>query len=1048
MIVSKRGIQPRHIVFLLLFIGLLITIRWYWHNQTAASDPPAIERGVLDLRGVDLEADGPFRLDGEWSLYPDQWIGASTEAGASALPVPVHVPGGWNGAFVDAGGEHGYGTYRLRILLDKPVQEPISFWFQAVNTAAEVEINGKLLSRLEARPDTLRMPASRPGAFKVTYDPEQRTELDLYVRVSNDQSPHSGGIIRSVQFGDSAAVNRGYIYSIGFQLILCVIVLLHALYALLIYLMKSPRSELVSYALMMITGSLTIASFHSGLLFIWFDIDYVWGMRIMALAYIGFGYFLLDMGRRIVGERRRGRLYYLYLLLLCGYTLFLLFGPEAQAVSTIENSSFMALYYIPLFWTAYYFLKMVMIRAEGALLLLVAVCAVINNILWGTVYYSTASQFIFYPVDLLAAIVSFSAYWFNKYIQNANRVVQLNEQLESANRQKDRFLANTSHELRTPLHGILNLAQSLLARKRTALDEQSQRDMELMIQISRRMSLMLNDLLDIVRLQEKRIAANVAAVDFGSVAGGVVDMLRFVADGRPVELRLAVAENLPRVRADEERLIQILINLIHNALKFTKEGTVEVGARTEGGGIRVYVRDTGDGMDEATQRRVFLPYEQGRPERGGIGLGLSICKELVELHGSTLTVRSSPGQGSEFSFTLSEAGGLASATRHAAEPALEALAEAAATAETGTGDYAPASARDAYAFKTQELGLELDETLPLGREPIHVLAVDDDPVNLKVLAHILPAGQYRLEAAYSGEQALVKLEQRQWDLVIADVMMPGMSGYELTRRIRERFTLYELPVILLTARSEPADTYAGFAAGANDYVSKPVDALELRYRARSLSSQKQAVGERLRMEAAYLQAQIHPHFLFNTLNSIQALSDLDNERMRELVDAFSTYLRISFDFLIAGVGVPVERELQLVENYLFIEKQRFADRLTVQWDVAAVPALDIPPLTLQPIVENAVRHGLMKQPEGGTLRISIREKEGGWRFAVFDSGVGMSAEQVRRLFEPAGRIGRGIGLLNTHMRLKRLYGQGLVVWSEPGTGTEVSFDVPQAGQRA
>lgn len=270
-----------------------------------------------------------------------------------------------------------------------------------------------------------------------------------------------------------------------------------------------------------------------------------------------------------------------------------------------------------------------------------------------------------------------------------------------------------------------------------------------------------------------------------------------------------------------------------------------------------------------------------------------------------------------------------------------------------------------------------------------------------------------------------------------------MSGYELTRLIRERFMLYELPIILLTARSEREDIYTGFRAGANDYVTKPVDAMELKYRAWSLSSLKQAVNDRLRMEAAYLQAQIHPHFLFNKLNSITALSEIDSDKMRKLVEAFTFYLRISFDFLTAGKLVSLSRELQLVENYLYIEQQRFEERLQIEWDVNwDRDDVLIPPLTIQPLVENAVRHGILSMAKGGTLSIRIKSEAGAIRVTISDTGIGMNREQVAKLLSPVGKEERGIGLFNTHSRLTQLYGQGLHIQSEPGAGTAVSFTIP------
>jgi two-component system sensor histidine kinase ChiS len=740
----------------------------------------------------------------------------------------------------------------------------------------------------------------------------------------------------------------------------------------------------------------------------------------------------------LIGVQHKGVAVYSYFLSLIAYTLFVLVGPVEMVLYSIQKSFHMLLYYVLLFWTAYYFMRMVFSRAVGALFLLFSVVSVINNILWGIVYYGGAAQFMFYPVDLLAALTSFSAYWFKRYFHNSNENVLLSVQLAEADRLKDRFLANTSHELRTPLHGIMNIAQSVLNRKKHVLDEESQRDMELLIMVSRRMSYMLNDLLDVVRLQEKRIRMRMTAVQLQSVTAGVLDILRFLTDGKQVDLRMNIEDNLPHVYADEERLVQILINLVHNALKYTQEGSVELAAEQNNGQVWIHVRDTGAGMDEAMQKRAFMPYEQGSFDSGGIGLGLSICKDLVELHGSELMVQSQLGKGSVFSFKLSVMD----------ESLQSSIHQSSVSTEKDVDSLASAGMQ--FMAETDELvaaGYHIKEVDPIsmlskGADQVRVLVVDDDPVNLKVLVHILSTENYHIETANSAREALNKMLDGQWDLVIADVMMPGISGYELTRLIRERFTLYELPIILLTARCEPEDIGAGFLAGANDYVTKPVDAMELKYRAWSLSSLKQAVNDRLRMEAAYLQAQIHPHFLFNSLNSILALSYVDTEQMRMLAEAFTSYLRISFDFLTAGKLVPLSQELKLVENYLYIEQQRFGERLHIEWEVNADMEAPIPPLTIQPLVENAVRHGILSIQKGGTLRIRIERQEESVHFCVMDTGIGMDDEQIGKLLSPLGKENRGIGLLNTHSRLTRLYGQGLQFQSKPGEGTTVSFVIP------
>jgi two-component system sensor histidine kinase ChiS len=1034
---SKNVIKLRHVIYLLLFIFLLVTVRWSWHDYLSLPNPPSVEQGVLDLRGSELEHTSSFSMDGEWLFYPGQWVGASNIHDATQGQT-LQVPGNWSTVFDSADDEaYGYGTYYLRILLDRPLSEPLSIWFKSIYTASEVEINGEILAHFGELAEGGEGHASETKSFLVTYAQGDQTELELFVRASNYESELKGGIVRSVQFGTQDEVNQKYIFSVGLQLIVTVIFLLHALYALIIYLMNVRKTEFIVFCLMMVASAMTVAVYHDGLLFMWIDAEFAWMLKLKAFAYLYFSFFVLMLGRGFIGLKHKGVLFYSYVFLLIAYTFFIIAGPVEMVLYTLERELYMVLYYVPLLWTAYYFMTMVFNRVEGALFLLFSVICVINNILWGYLYYAGSAQFMFYPIDLIAAITSFSAYWFKRYFHNSNENVLLNTRLAEANRLKDRFLANTSHELRTPLHGIMNIAQSVLTRKKLVLDDQSKRDMELLIMVSRRMSFMVNDLLDVVRLQDKRITVRMTGVQVQSLAAGVLDMLRFLTEGTKVELRMNIKDDLPFVHADEERLVQILINLVHNAIKYTKEGSVELAAVQENGQVWIQVRDTGAGMDEAMQKRAFMPYEQGTFGGGGIGLGLSICKDLVELHGSELVVQSQPGKGSVFSFKLSiwdESPQSFSPVRTNKVVDSLATVRAQVIAETAATVAASYDIKEVHPISK----------LQAGADRIRVLVVDDDPVNLKVLIQILSTEEYHIETAYSAHEALDKLHQEQWDLIIADVMMPGTSGYELTRLIRERYSLFELPIILLTARGEPEDIYAGFLAGANDYVTKPADAMELKYRAWSLSSLKQAVNDRLRMEAAYLQAQIHPHFLFNALNSILALSEINMDKMRELTDAFTSYLRISFDFLTAGKLVPLARELQLVENYLYIEQQRFEERLQVEWEVNADIEVLIPPLSIQPLVENAVRHGILSLSKGGTLRIRIERHDQAIHVVVADTGVGMNDEQISRLLTPAGKESRGIGLFNTHSRLTQLYGQGLHIHSKPGEGTTVSFTIPDS----
>ncbi|TBL80763.1 sensor histidine kinase [Paenibacillus thalictri] len=205
---------------------------------------------------------------------------------------------------------------------------------------------------------------------------------------------------------------------------------------------------------------------------------------------------------------------------------------------------------------------------------------------------------------------------------------------------------------------------------------------------------------------------------------------------------------------------------------------------------------------------------------------------------------------------------------------------------------------------------------------------------------------------------------------------------------------------------------------------------------------RQLQAEARDAEIAFLRSQIKPHFLYNTLNSIAVLCIKDPRKAEELTLEFSQYLRKSFDFKQLDCLTTIENELELVKAYLNIEKVRFGARLFVEYDVTANPDTRIPPLILQPLVENAVRHGLMSNLRGGTVEISIRtEADGAVSFVIEDNGCGMSERQIEEILQ-SNASKKGVGLWNISQRLKLLYGKSIRIESAVGIGTKVIFNIP------
>jgi two-component system sensor histidine kinase ChiS len=406
-----------------------------------------------------------------------------------------------------------------------------------------------------------------------------------------------------------------------------------------------------------------------------------------------------------------------------------------------------------------------------------------------------------------------------------------NEALSRLDRLKDEFLANTSHELRTPLHGIIGLAESMLDGAAGPLTPPQTRNLGMVASSGRRLASLVNDLLDFSKLKEHDLGLQLRPVDLHALTGVVLAMLLPLAAAKRLRLVNRIDPDAPLVAADEDRVQQILHNLVGNAIKFTDAGEVEVSAAREDTHLAITVADTGSGIPNDQQARIFESFEQadGSIARryGGTGLGLAITKRLVELHGGRIGVASAPGEGARFTFTLP----LSTAAPAPSEPAaLPAPSAAPAPERHELGRLADADETSGVA-EAHAQGLDL---VAPAAAAFTVLVVDDEPVNLQVLVNHLSVQRYRVAQALNGTEALAMIEQGlRPDVIVLDVMMPRMSGYEFCARLRERFPSSELPVVMLTARNRVADLVDGFAAGANDYLTKPVSKHELLARIRT-----------------------------------------------------------------------------------------------------------------------------------------------------------------------------------------------------------------------
>lgn len=406
-------------------------------------------------------------------------------------------------------------------------------------------------------------------------------------------------------------------------------------------------------------------------------------------------------------------------------------------------------------------------------------------------------------------------------LQGQNRKLSyergLVERLREVDRLKDDFLANTSHELRTPLNGIIGLAESMLDGAAGAVNLRQAAQLTMVASSGRRLASLVDDILDFSKLKHHGLTLNLRQVDVSAVTDVVFTLCGPLAADKGLQLHNDIPSGMPRVKADENRLQQILYNLVGNAIKYTPNGSIRVFCKIEEPMLKIGVEDTGIGIPEDKQENIFRSFEkiEGSMEQthGGTGLGLALSRRLVMLHGGEISVSSQPGEGATFAFTL---------------PIGKESEQNEEDAEVPVFRFGSQSLRNE---PTGMLSVSIPNNNPNAR--FHILIADDEPVNRQVLLNHLSMLRLKLTSVRSGPEALETIkEDPSISLVLLDVMMPGMSGYDVCRKLRETHPVEELPVIFLSARTRAADIVAAFDAGANDYLIKPVAKQELIERVR------------------------------------------------------------------------------------------------------------------------------------------------------------------------------------------------------------------------
>lgn len=689
---------------------------------------------------------------------------------------------------------------------------------------------------------------------------------------------------------------------------------------------------------------------------------------------------------------------------------------------------------------------------------------------------------------------------------NRKMLEESNRKLVELDRVKSRFFANISHELRTPLTLLLAPLESLLHQTRQAFDDQSREMLQTMHSHGLRLLKLINDLLDLVRLESGKMEVKPEPVEVTEFLYGLVNSIRHVAEDKRVRLRLDASDALGTLMLDRDKLEKILLNLIFNAIKFTPAGgQVETRAGRQEAQLVLQVSDTGMGIAAENLPFLFNRFWQAdtssQRKYQGAGIGLALVKELVEAQGGTVAAESQIGKGTCMTVQL---------------PYIEAEAAAPATAGIGSGTVIDRPEDAAAKLETgpSEEWLtrlyrraELIPSMPSLKESLKpaeatfdnalpkVLIADDEPDMLRFLRSQLRLHFQVLEAV-DGQQAIEKAAQFLPDIILCDMMMPEKDGLEVCRELRHRTSTRNIPIVLLTARADEETKLAALSAGANDFLSKPFSMTELHVRLSNLAAAYQ-MQRQLARQNQVLEATLEElkdtetqlvqseklaslgrmsagiiHEINNPLNyaktGLYLLKQKDqflpeNQRAdyaeiwQDITDGINRVVTIVSDLRTfthpnAEQFEEIEAET-LTSSALRFLSNELRDTVRVENQIPAHFTLEANRnkvvMVLINLLQNAV-HAVKKKNytgESPTIWLSARQETGRNLLVVRDNGVGIPAENLSKIFEPfftTKEVGEGMGLgLSICYRLMEEHGGRISARSEYGKYCEFTLEFPR-----
>lgn len=660
---------------------------------------------------------------------------------------------------------------------------------------------------------------------------------------------------------------------------------------------------------------------------------------------------------------------------------------------------------------------------------------------------------------------------------------QAHETLKQLDRFKSEFFANVTHELKTPLTLILSPIELMLQGEMGRLTEAQRGTLESMLRSGMKLLTLIGDLLDLSKLTECRLRLSIREHDLVGFLSGLTAQVRPLAERKAIELTFESNREECPIHCDIERLERVFVNLLSNAAKFTpSRGHVRITLEDRGPTVSVYVEDDGIGFPPEKADSIFERFCQidmaSTRKFGGTGIGLSLARELVRLHGGDITGESDGKQGAKFAVVLRKGYAHFDPAFIDRRTQKQDRSDGQRESDLGLGEW-HVEARNRFRLlevdEATEQRVVLRDPDELGRAQ-SVLVVEDTRDVIRMI-HLTLRNHFRVFAATGGEKGFDLAIKYQPSLIITDLMMPGMDGLELTRKIRTDARTRHIPIIMLTARSHSADRTSGFEAGVSAYLAKPFAASELVSTVRGLIRIQEATTDIVltrEMDSLQTIAGGLAHEINNPLNYVRNAITLLQEDVSTLLGAQPAELQVADRarrmFQVAEAGLQrIAATVSLMQRYSREGYTRVAQPLDVFTAARVVIAtlesgveqqvietsfqgdgtIECVPEEMHQVLTNLIQNALDAIPQDGSGRVHVLGVGEGDAVMLWikDNGCGIQPEHRGKIFTPfftTKDVGRGMGLgLSIARRVVDSLGGTIQVSSDVGIGTEVSIHLPR-----